>query len=147
MSNVCLAALYDTNIFLEFLLNQEKAEDCEALFEAIAYGQCTAILTQYSLHALETILNRRKFDKELIQFLSSLQRLTGTQIYTTTIEEELIIARLTLDLPLDFDDALQYYVAKKLGISLVTLDCDFKKICDIEIYSPAAWLKRIMPAI
>lgn len=34
---------------------------------------------------------------------------------------------------LDFDDAFQYGVAKENGLTIVTLDSDFKKVKDIKI--------------
>jgi len=37
---------------------------------------------------------------------------------------------------MDFDDAYQYYAAKKVKASIVTFDKDFKKIQDVTILSP-----------
>ena len=46
------------------------------------------------------------------------------------------VARLNSQLGLDFDDSLQYYIAQKKRLSLVTLDRDFSKIKDVRVISP-----------
>lgn len=138
-------ALLDTNVFLEFLLDQEDAEACDKVIDALSRGRFLGYLTHYALHALETILNRQKRDHELISFLKHLIDLETLTIYSTRPEEELAIAELLLDLPLDFDDALQYYVAKTLSVPIVTLDQDFRKIKGVSIYSPKEWLKIMKP--
>ena len=51
----------------------------------------------------------------------------GAQIYQTELAEEKEIAGLTQTINLDFDDTLQYFVAKKLDAVLVSFDRDFDK--------------------
>ncbi|MEM4658733.1 MAG: hypothetical protein QXX77_09980 [Candidatus Methanosuratincola sp.] len=39
--------LIDTNIFLELLMDQPNAEDCERLLSAVSEGKVEALVTRY----------------------------------------------------------------------------------------------------
>ncbi len=56
--------------------------------------------------------------------------------YCTTTEEESKICRIASELKLDFDDALQYFVARSKRLTLVTFDRDFLKVKGIKILFP-----------
>ena len=128
--------LFDTNIFLEILLDQTEAESCQRALNRIDEIR-PGWVTSYSIHAIESILARVRKDQEItVRFLQGLANNRLFFRYDTTLEEEAEIARLTQGLKLDFDDSLQYYVAKKEGLILVTLDRDFQKVSDIEVVSP-----------
>ena len=130
--------LFDTNIFLEILLGQEKADICHKALEVLSEEK-PGWISSFSLHAIEAILGssgKRERAEILPIFLESLREHPYLSWYATTIEEELEVARLAPQVKLDFDDTLQYYVAKKKKLSLVTLDGDFKKVKDIAIISP-----------
>lgn len=127
--------LFDTNIFLEILLNQEEAQSCQTALTKTSQIQ-SGWLTTFSLHAIEAIVSRTKQYKVLEEFLSALDLHPHLFCYATTIEEELEAAHLAPSLRLDFDDALQYYVAHKKKLTLVTLDRDFSKLHDIQVCSP-----------
>ena len=49
--------LIDTNIFLELLLGQEKADECQKFLEMVSEGELEAVATKFSVHAIEEILN------------------------------------------------------------------------------------------
>lgn len=127
--------LFDTNIFLEILLDQEKAGLCRASLEGVN-EQRRGWVTSFSLHAIEVILERAGRLEIVRRFLTDLSQDRLFSRYETTTEEELEIARLAPKLSLDFDDTLQYYVAKKRNLSLVTLDRDFRRIKDIPVLAP-----------
>lgn len=117
--------LIDTNIFLELFLGQEKADECEKLLEEVSEGELEAVVTKFSIHAIEAILN----DSDLILlFLRNLQNSIGISIYETSIEDEIAASMLMKKNGLDFDDSLQYYIAKKLGVEfIVSYDRHFDK--------------------
>ena len=56
--------------------------------------------------------------------------------YQTTPKEELETIQNISKFNLDFDDSLQYYVAKKVNATIVTYDTHFKKVPDIETFAP-----------
>lgn len=118
--------LIDTNIFLELLLGREKCEDCEKFLDTVSEGGIEAIVTRFSVHAVEVVLN----DPNLIlQFIRNIQNSLGLDIYDTSLEDEVAISMLMDKVKLDFDDALQYYVAKKFGVkAIVSYDKHFDNL-------------------
>jgi predicted nucleic acid-binding protein len=127
--------LFDTNIFLEIFLDQQASTPCQKAIETIDTDH-PGWITSFSLHAIEAIAGRAKKQSVLENFLSFLNEHPHISCYSTTLQEDLEISKLIGKLSLDFDDALQYFVAKKNKWTLVTLDKDFKKIRDIEIITP-----------
>jgi len=45
--------LLDTNIFLELLLDQKRAAECENLLDLISKGRMEAAITHFTVHAVE----------------------------------------------------------------------------------------------
>ena len=62
--------------------------------------------------------------KALKIFLKSINRFKGLSIYSTTLDDELAVID-EMKSGLDFDDALQYYVAKNLCLKIVSFDRHF----------------------
>ena len=114
--------LIDTNIFLEFLLDQERADEAETLLMELEEGRIKAFITTFTLHSIEVILFSSNQIDLLISFLEQLTIFKGLTIYPTNLEEEKEVAELIRKLNLDFDDSLHYYVAKKLGLQLVSFE-------------------------
>ena len=50
--------LLDTNIFLELFLKQDRAAQCERLLDYISEGELEAVVTRFSVHAVEEILGK-----------------------------------------------------------------------------------------
>ena len=112
--------LLDTNIFLELMLGQKRAPECERLLEAVSKGEREATVTHFSIHAMEAILGS---GKGLTSLLRNLETSQGLYVYETSVSEEAAVGLITLERKLDFDDALQYYVARKIGAeSIVSFD-------------------------
>ena len=120
--------LLDTNIFLEILLEQKKMPECLELIGSLNLDQ-EGWVTSFAIHSIEAILdgrNRRDLIESFLLFLITHPHLHH---YVTTLEEEHEISKSLSKGGLDFDDSLQYYVAKKKDLTLVTLDKDFKGQC------------------
>lgn len=131
--------LIDTSIFLELLLDQKRAEECEQLLEKVAKGDIEAVITSFTVHTVETILNDSKL---VLTFLRNVENSLGLSIYDTTIDDQLAIAMLMNEKKLDFDDCLQYYVAKKLGAeAIVSFDKHFNGL-DIPRKEPEEVLSK-----
>jgi uncharacterized protein len=115
--------LLDTNIFLELLLDQSKASDCETLLDEISTGEREAVVSHFSLHAVEALMDDRE---KLLGFLRDVENSDGLSVHETDVADEISIALLSKTLNRDFDDSLQYYLAKKLGVDcIVSFDRHF----------------------
>ncbi|MBI2675106.1 MAG: type II toxin-antitoxin system VapC family toxin [Candidatus Aenigmarchaeota archaeon] len=118
--------LIDTNIFLEILLNQKKAEDCEKFLQKVSSGELQCIVSSFTVHAVEGILSENLAILET--FLKNINNSIGLTIHTTTIGEELAISIVAQKIGLDFDDSLQYLTAKKTGAeTIISFDGHFDK--------------------
>ena len=131
--------LLDTNIFLELLLDQKRAAECEELLQHISKGKTEAAVTHFAIHAVESVIGDTK---GLGKFLSNLERSAGLSVYDTNLSDEMAAALLTDKVGLDFDDTLQYYVAKKLGVdALVSFDKHFDRV-DVRRVEPHDLLRK-----
>lgn len=136
--------LFDTNIFLEILLDQTRAVDCERAMAATTQEH-PGWFTGFSLHAIEAIVGRRPTRAResrpaasiIKQFLTAIETHPFFHRYDTTTAEEIAVVDVMQKTHLDFDDALQYFVTKRHGLALVTLDRDFRHLTDIQVLDPA----------
>ena len=117
--------LVDTNIFLEVLLGRTRADECANLLNGMSSGETQGVVTRFSVHAIEAILSD-KGEEELTAFLRGLDQTHGLTVHDTSTTDEVAVSLLKGKIGKDFDDSLQYYVAKKLGVqSIVSFDKDF----------------------
>jgi predicted nucleic acid-binding protein len=128
--------LIDTNIFIEILLGQEKADVCLQFLNQATEKEIQCIVTSYTLHSIETILSNLKRLDVLTAFFDDFISNNSLKNYHTSPKEEFEIIQSLSKVSLDFDDALQYYVAKKFNLILVTFDKHFKRVPDIRTYTP-----------
>ncbi|MDP3772224.1 MAG: PIN domain-containing protein [bacterium] len=135
-TNESQTLLIDTNIFLEFLLKQERKDESVRLMQKVEQGKLKAYITSFSLHSIEVILDRQQHIRLLQQFLSRVLHAQGLAVYQTTAEEEQRVVMLMRKIGLDFDDALQYFVAKKLNARLISFDRDFDRT-DVQRLNPS----------
>lgn len=114
--------LVDTNIFLEFLLGQEHSDECEKLLARLSQGEAEGVVTRFSLHSIEAV-----YRSDLLPvFLGNVDHSLGLTVYDTDTVEEVQVADVAKKTGLDFDDAMQYYVARKLRAEcIVTFDKHF----------------------
>ena len=90
-------------------------------------------MTHFTVHAVGATL---RTGEPLTIFLRNLDHSLGLYIYDTDISEEMAAGLLSEKIERDFDDSLQYYVAKKLGVeSIVSFDEHFDGL-DIKRVEP-----------
>ena len=129
--------LIDTNIFLELMLGQERAEECERFLNRVSRGELEGIVTKFSVHAVEALV---KDSRVIRAFLRNLMNSIGILVYETSLEDEIAASLLMDRLNLDFDDSLQYYVAEKVGVeAIVSFDRHFDGL-DIPRREPSDFL-------
>jgi predicted nucleic acid-binding protein len=126
--------LIDTNIFLELLLNQEKKEIAKNILTRLEKGEIEAVISGFALHSIEFILCIKKKNDALKEFLQALRDFPNISVYHTTLEEDLEIIDIMEQTNFDFDDANQYYIAKKFEAEIITFDNDFKVIEDLTVH-------------
>ena len=116
--------LIDANVILEVLYKRDKWKECYDFLNKVKRGDVRAYILHFTLHGISTILGKPKL---VLKFLSEILTWHGLTIVNLTVEEELIASELASKVGLDFDDGLQYYCSKKLGLRIVSFDKDFDK--------------------
>jgi predicted nucleic acid-binding protein len=139
------ALLIDANVFLEFLLDRPRQDECVALLQLTSEGRATAFVMSYAVHSIEYMLYREGNLTALRTFLELLQSSVGLTMYDSSPAEDLAALAFTKKaeaaFQLDFDDALHYATAKKHSLALVTFDHDFDRT-DLPRTAPADILSR-----
>jgi len=115
--------LIDTNILLEIILNQEKANEARALLEKPEKFEF--FLTDFSLHSIGILFFRTKKHHSFYQFLNDMIFSEVLSIISLPYEDMEKVIEASLRFNLDFDDAYQYVVAEKHGLTIVSFDSDF----------------------
>ena len=114
--------LIDTNIFLEGLLEQEKAESVRYFFQAVDIEK--TFMTDLALHSIGIILFR--LDKyELFTSFMEDMIINGMEILSSLPEDLMKLDKTAQQYNLDFDDAYQYMLAEKHQLQLISFDKDF----------------------
>ncbi len=132
----------DTNVFLEWFLDRKNAKDCELFFAKIVSGKIIAVCSRFSIYSiLIHITNRKNFEqaKKFLEFINSNENIL---VVSTGVSDDLKILELVEKYGLDFDDALQYYVATESNCeAIITFDADFKNKAKILTLTPAQVLE------
>lgn len=116
--------LVDTNIFLEGLLEQEKAQTVRSFFEEIDLDRI--FMTDLSLHSVGIILFRLGEYKIFGAFLDDLI-IEGIGTLSLEPRDLKTMDKVAQEFHLDFDDAYQYVAAQKHNLQLISFDTDFDK--------------------
>ena len=116
--------LVDTNIFLEGLLHQDKADDVRVFSQSIDFS--TIFMTDLSLHSIGIILFRLDNFELFISFLEDVV-VDGIGVLSVEPENLKILDQIIQKFSLDFDDAYQYAVADRYALQLISFDKDFDR--------------------
>lgn len=115
----------DTNILLEFLLDQEKATDVEYFLTVVPSE--SLFVTEFSVHSIGVLLLRRKLHAGFARFVEDLLVAGAITIIRLETEDLLTVSRTAERTGLSFDDAYQYVAAEKHNLTLVSFDADFDR--------------------
>jgi hypothetical protein len=134
--------LIDANLFLEILLQQQKANDCERFLAKVRDGEVEALVTDFLIDAIVLVMeNHGKNPADLATFISSLSAYRGLNIYFLSIADRLLATEHMKKFGLDFDDATTYQTMKRMNITtLVSFDDDFDVVKGLKRTEPDASL-------
>jgi len=117
--------LLDTNIFLELLLDQERADDVEKLLRSVPRERFH--ISEFSLYSMGIVLFRRKLFDVFVRFVEDLIITGGIRLLRLSAEDAKGLAEAAQRFGLDFDDAYQYVVAERYGFTIVSFDGYFDR--------------------
>jgi uncharacterized protein len=117
--------LVDTNLILEVLLRQAKAEEVKQFFERAPSQQL--FLTEFSLYSLGVLLIRRNMHDIFLRAIEDLLFTGGVTLLRLAPADLADVARRFQQFGLDFDDAYQYVTADKHNLVIVSFDVDFDR--------------------
>ncbi|MEK7396525.1 MAG: PIN domain-containing protein [Candidatus Poribacteria bacterium] len=115
--------LVDTNVWLELLLKQEKADEVRHFLMNIDADLLS--ITEFSLYSIGIILTRLKKDELFESFLSDTIEDSGVGIVRLNTDDLKHLLTICHKYQLDFDDAYQYVASEKYELILVSFDSDF----------------------
>ena len=124
--------LLDTNIFLEIILDQERASESKNLL--VRTDQHNFYLSAYSLHSIGLLLFRRNQHQAFQEFVSDVILDGGVGVLSLASYEIGDVVQAAQKFNLDFDDAYQYALAVNAKADLVSFDKDFDRtdlICKV----------------
>lgn len=120
-----MRGLIDTNIILEMILDQARADEARALL--IQTEEHEFFRSDYSLHSIGLLLFRRKQHHTFRQFLNDMIVRAGMVVVSVPAGELESVIAAAQRFNLDFDDAYQYVAAERYNLTLVSFDSDFDR--------------------
>ena len=132
--------LVDTNIWLEHLLSQARAEEAKQFLTGL--DTSVLFLSDFSLHSICVILGRSKQYAVLDQFIFDVFMNGQVTVLTVCAADTKTVTAVMQSQQLDFDDAYQYVIAKRDQFTLVSFDEDFDR-SDLQRQTPAQILASL----
>ncbi|MBM4287817.1 MAG: type II toxin-antitoxin system VapC family toxin [Deltaproteobacteria bacterium] len=115
--------LIDTNVWLERLLDQQRAEEVGRFLDRTPPEYL--LITDFALHSIGVILTRLKQPQALVKFVQDLFLEGAVGLVRLEPEDLVGLVGVMERFNLDFDDAYQYLAAEKHRLTLVSFDSDF----------------------
>jgi predicted nucleic acid-binding protein len=116
--------LVDTNVWLEVLLEQERSDECKEFFQNVETNFIA--ISEFSLYSIGIILCRLNKNGLFENFLDDIMSSFISKI-NLEIDEIKYLLQIRKTYNFDFDDAYQYVVAEKYGLTIISFDSDFDK--------------------
>jgi predicted nucleic acid-binding protein len=117
--------LVDTNIWLERLLDQARADEVGEFFAQVPSAQL--LMSDFTLHSIGLILDRLGQRAVLLQLVDDVFLRGGTTLVSVQPKAMHRVVTAMDRFNLDFDDAYQYVSAEQSGASIVSFDGDFDR--------------------
>lgn len=120
--------LVDTNVWLELLLNQAKADEAGKFLSEVASREL--YVTDFSFHSICLILSRLARTDVLIDFVQDVFVEGEVNLISVNPGDTHLLVDAIDTHKFDFDDAYQYVAAKQNALTLISLDTDFDRIAN-----------------
>jgi len=117
--------LLDSNIILELLLDQDRADEVERFLRTAPRGSLH--ISEFSLYSVGIVLFRRKQFETFVHFLEDLIVRGGVRLLSLPFQDMKELAAAAPRFGLDFDDVYQYVVSGKHGLEIISFDKDFDR--------------------
>jgi hypothetical protein len=114
-----------TFVFLELLLEQKESESVRALLNSKTPDELST--SDLAFHSIGIILYQKNAAHLFTDFVRDLFGEGGIAIIALGSEDMEHLEQVATTFNLDFDDAYQYVVAEKFGLTLVSFDTDFDR--------------------
>lgn len=115
--------LVDTNVWLERLLDQEKAMVASRFLDITPVG--SLFVSDFSIHSIGVILSRFKKYTIFEKFIDDLFIHGQLDLLSLDSSDLLSVIKNIQKYKLDFDDSYQYTVAQKYDLTIASFDNDF----------------------
>ena len=115
--------LMDTNVWLERLLDQERSWEVGRFLDQVPSDQL--FITDFSFHSIGIVLSRLNCVDAFLQFVRDAFIDGDVSIVRLSPEDMTKVVSAMQRFKLDFDDAYQYAVAERYGLTIVSFDSDF----------------------
>ncbi len=136
--------LIDANIFLELMLDQARADECEDFFATVEEGAQEAIITDLILDSILIVMESKgKTASELATFLSSIATYRGLKLYWLSLVDRLHATVHMSRTGLDFEDSTTLEAYRRLSVDgIVSFDKDFDGLPSMKRLEP----KDLLPS-
>jgi len=117
--------LVDTNIWLERLLDQERAAEVGKFLAKTPASEL--LMTDFTFHSIAVILSRLSQRSVLLQFVEDVFVQGGVGLVSVPPDAMPRVVAVMERFNLDFDDAYQYVASERSDTMLISLDGDFDR--------------------
>jgi len=117
--------LLDTNIILELLLNQKKADEVERFL--LETPQEMLCISEFTLDSIGVVLVRRSMHGIFLKAIDDLLLTGAISLLQLTPEDMKKLIQAAQKFKLDYDDAYQYALVEKYNLILISYDSDFDR--------------------
>ena len=117
--------LVDTNVWLERLLDQERASEVKQFLDRTPSDRLC--MTDFALHSIGIVLSRLNKTQVFLQFIQDVFLDGAVALVRLGPKDMTRVLQVMGQYGLDFDDAYQYVATEKYGLVLVSFDGDFDR--------------------
>lgn len=125
MVGIKMKCLIDTCVFLELLLEQERARESEELL--LKLSGTNTYLSEFTLYSMGIILFHQKQPQTFLKMIEDLLGDGGVSVIKLQKEDFSRLVQNAAKFNLDFDDAYQYSIAEKYNLTIISFDRDFDR--------------------